>query len=1164
MMKDRMARILRGALLAFLVVLVILFVFGLVLWLDWPRWMGFFLIVVLAAFAAAGLLLMKILHRRREQHFVAQVIEQDEARIKVLSSKEKDEMKVLQERWKEAVDMLRRSHLRKLGNPLYVLPWYMVIGESGSGKTTAINSAKLSSPFTEVKRVQGISGTKNCEWWFFEEAVIIDTAGRYAIPVDEGRDKDEWQKFLRLLVKYRRKEPLHGLIVAVAADKLLSGPPEVLEDDGKNIRRRVDELMRALGVKFPVYVLVTKCDLVQGMTKFSAQLPEKALDQPMGFVNQGLSKEVGTFLADAMNTISERLKNIRLLLLQQPASKAVDPALLLFPEEFEQLGRGLDPFMKAAFQENPYQETPVLRGIFFSSGHQEGTPYSHFLEALGLIDQKEVLPGTSKGLYLHEFFSRVLPSDRQLFAPTTRATQWKALTRNLGLTAWLLFAIAVCGLLSFSYVKNLNSMKSAANDVAQAPVMTGQLQADLLTMERFKQVVSNLETENAHWWIPRFGLTESIKLERGLKEKFCKRFREGFLIPFDRRTQEVTPRLLTASAPDEVVGRHIMHLVRRINVLKARIEGATLENLRKMPQPPYVSVMADQAGVVETGKSFGDLYISYILWSNDTPEIHKEMAMLRARLRELISAKDAGLEWLPGWVDRESGLPGVTIADFWHGSVTLPDERRINPAFTRKGKEVIDAFFQEVQTALPEDPVVQAQTATFDRRYRASAFDAWYRFAAYFPKGADTLKGAKAWRLMAPNMASDQGPYSRFLDKATAELEPLAVQDSPVWLQQMYQLRLAKAQGYLKDQGTMAKAAEQGKKLVATVEKKIGKEAQAESIEAQVAAGKAYQELMAAVSAASSAASSRTQSYQSALQTYAEEPGSSKSPFHMANAAAAQLSTSLGRGRPAEEVVSHLVSGPILFLWTTVRMETGCYLQTSWEEKVLAEAQGETGQRATQVLFAPDGPVWKFVKGSGAAAPFIGWSLQRGYYPKETLGGTIPFEPSFFTTLVKGAKVQAALQAAQARQEYNVSIGGLPTDANSDARLKPHATKLEMHCSSGVQTLTNFQYAVTRTFKWAPDACGEVVLQIDVGDLILTKRYGGQGGFPDFLVDFKGGTRTFTPRDFPSEQAALTDLGIKFIKVNYRFTGEAQVIGHGVASTASGQVATTITRCWAD
>ena len=164
--------------------------------------MGFFLLLVLIGLGIGFLFFRKIWLRRREEKFVQQVIEQDESHLKTVSGKERDDLKELQNRWKEAIEALRRSHLRKYGNPLYVLPWYLVIGESGSGKTTAITSARLSSPFAEVSRTSGISGTRNCDWWFFEQAIILDTAGRYAIPIDEGRDKEEWQKFLALLIKY--------------------------------------------------------------------------------------------------------------------------------------------------------------------------------------------------------------------------------------------------------------------------------------------------------------------------------------------------------------------------------------------------------------------------------------------------------------------------------------------------------------------------------------------------------------------------------------------------------------------------------------------------------------------------------------------------------------------------------------------------------------------------------------------------------------------------------------------------------------------------------------------------------------------------------------------------------------------------------------------------
>ncbi|MGD9367852.1 MAG: type VI secretion protein IcmF/TssM N-terminal domain-containing protein, partial [Desulfobacteraceae bacterium] len=235
-MKQLLLKIFKGLLVIGVLLLAVLLVFGLVLLIGWPWWVGFFVLLGLIGLLLGGLVLRKILKRRREQMFVHQIVEQDEAAYKHLAPKEQDAAKELQGRWKEAIEALRKSHLRKYGNPLYVLPWYMVIGESGSGKTTAIESARLTSPFAEVTRTSGISGTRNCDWWFFEQAIIIDTAGRYAIPVDEGRDKDEWQKFLNLLAKFRKKEPLNGLVITVAADRLAQNTPEALHADGISIR----------------------------------------------------------------------------------------------------------------------------------------------------------------------------------------------------------------------------------------------------------------------------------------------------------------------------------------------------------------------------------------------------------------------------------------------------------------------------------------------------------------------------------------------------------------------------------------------------------------------------------------------------------------------------------------------------------------------------------------------------------------------------------------------------------------------------------------------------------------------------------------------------------------------------------------------------------------
>ena len=106
---------------------------------------------------------------------------------------------------------------------------------------------------------------------------------------------------------------------------------------------------------------------------------------------------------------------------------------------------------------------------------------------------------------------------------------------------------------------------------------------------------------------------------------------------------------------------------------------------------------------------------------------------------------------------------------------------------------------------------------------------------------------------------------------------------------------------------------------------------------------------------------------------------------------------------------------------------------------------------------------------------------------------------------MKGAKVQAA---AQVKQSFKVLITGQPTDANPEAKVKPHETKLDVQCASGVQSIANLNYPVTKTFTWAPDTCGEVNFQIEVGDVILTKKYSRAPRVPQFSAGLQGRQNT--------------------------------------------------------
>jgi len=1175
-MKKVLAKIFKTSLILAVFLLVLLLVFGVVLLLGWPLWLGFFILMGIGGIFLGIIFIRKILQRRREQNFVQQVIDQDETYIKGLEEVEKQKSKELQDRWKEAMEALRKSHLKKIGNPLYVLPWYLIIGESASGKTTAIKSARLSSPFAELSRTSGISGTRNCDWWFFEQAIILDTAGRYAIPVDEGRDKEEWQKFLSLLIKFRKKEPINGLVVTVAADKLIDPKMEVLEDDGKNIRKRIDELMRVLGAKFPIYILVTKCDLIQGMTQFCDNLSEKNLDQAMGFLNQEMSSDVMAFHERAVRIIGDRLRDLRLLIFQKTGS-GIDPGLLLFPEEFERIKPGLDTFIKAAFMENPYQETPILRGIFYSSGRQEGSPYSHFMSSLGLIEEREVLPGTNKGFFLKDFFSKILPKDRRLFSPTQKKLEWGRLTRNLGLTSWMAITIALCGLLSFSFVKNLSTLKDAATEFTPPPVLRGEIFADLTTMDRFKNGILNIEERNNRWWMPRFWLTESIGIEKELKKKYCDHFRDGFLVSFDKHMSDRFANFSVVT-PDAEIGRHVAHLVRRINLLQARLEGKSLESLGKKPQPSFDKfvVSADLHIFPELRERFHGLYLYNLVWRDDTSRLNQEMNMLQNWLKHLLSLRPNDMRWLAAWINEEPGISDIFQQDFWGGTLThasgksqenmneensIEQGLMIHRALTSQGKELIEYFIKEMENALTDPIFIAGRKKDFEEWYKQAYLNEWYKFGNKFPQGVNHLDGKREWQQMASFITTDKSPYFVLLDVMAEELDPfyedlIRDKDIPGWLDLLFEFQLVRSQveqknekdsWTWKDAGIATRATKKFQSRIDRLQRETGFRGfsgEAELIESRMVSANSFEKYREALEKIAPIASSRQLAFQMIGVVFSEDPVISNSPFFLARNEVNNMKKAMTGVGAEQQMFWELVEGPWNFLLEYGIQESACHITRLWEESVLVEVQGIPDKsNLGNLLLGQDGLVTKFI--NGPAKPFVGRSVDRGHYSKEALGKRIPFESSFLNFMTQGTLTvqHRRVEPEQKIQaNYSVNIRGLPTDANPEARIRPHGTNLDVMCADKTFNMVNLNYPVQKTIDWSPDTCGDVIFSINVGSSILTKKYTGKEAFPKFLQDFSRGVRTFTPGDFPESRAELERSGITYIRVHYQFSNHEPVL----------------------
>ncbi len=1206
-MKTKLIKVLKIFLVVTLVLLVILIIFGLVLTLGWPWWMGGFILAGIVGLILILLFMRRILLKRREKHFVNQVIAQDEASLKHVDMGEAERLRDLQTRWKEAIDTLKSSHLKRYGNPLYVLPWYLVIGESGSGKTTAIKNAGLSSPFAEVSRTSGLSGTRNCDWWFFEQAVLLDTAGRYAIPVDEGRDRDEWHQFLSLLARFRKKEPLNGLVVTVAADKLLQSNAEHLEEFGSSIRKRIDELMRILGTKFPVYILVTKCDLIQGMSPFCNRFDDKTLQQAMGAINRDSTIEIPTFVNQTISTIAERLRDLRLILLHKSTSTGhapvtgdrIDPALILFPDEFEQLKSGLTAFMKGAFKPNPYQETPILRGLYFSSGRQEGTPYSHFLKALGVIETKDVLPGTDRGLFLNDLFTKILPHDRRLFIPTTRTIRWGRLTRNLGLTAWVTAIISLCGLLSFSFVKNMQIIRGVPAEFTKPPVFEDKVLSNLSTMNRFRQTVLDIEKQNKGWWLPRFGLNKSKKVETRLKNTYCRTFSESLSAAYDLGLEDSLAGL-DKDISEKTVGRYAAHLARRINLLKARLAGVGFEELQNRPHPIYSPdlIMADAALQAELTSQFNLLNDNYLVWQEKTDVFNEEMQRLQSWLKYIMTKKSDNIYWLVAWLNSQPELEYITLEDFWGDRLKNPDDITIPPAFTMEGKKQIYNLIAEIEAALPDPTIFTEKKPDFDRWYHASYAKIWRDFASAFPKGEYWLADKTAWQQAALKMTNDESPYFTFLDILAVQLTALDKEKEQIpWIHLVHGFKAAKIQAVgdesIKKLGVIAKATQTGGSLLKKlqkVEKQVEKIGGGSPLDAQLLAAKSYQAYRKALSDIALAAESRKVSYELTVAYFKEDPATSESPFFVAHKALKNLQNALETDQTTyQKIFWDLASGPLYFIRDYVNLETACHLNSLWEKDVLFEIQGiKDKTRIHDLLFGTDGYAIKFI--NGPAAPFLSRSLEKGFFARSSLGRLLPFKTDFLEFITRSIEMakhknavdlDARLDALSEtpgeteallellflrdyektpikppkaepsepkppplvlKDKYLVSITGLPTDTNTESRIKPHATTLTLRCGDQQTQLINMNFPVKKTFVWVPETCTDVILKIEIGSHILMRQYSGQLAFPEFLKEFSGGRRTFTLDEFSENTDALKRQGVEHIKVNFQFDGYQPVV----------------------
>lgn len=461
-------------------------------------------------------------------------------------------------RFDDAIQALKKSGRR--GARLRDLPWYIVVGPPGAGKTTLLVNSGLTFPLDDKlgkEAIHGIGGTRSCDWWFTDQAVLLDTAGRYTTQDSNSRsDAAGWAAFLQMLRRHRRRQPVNGVIVAISALDLLTATARERDEHGRAIRRRLAELSRQLQIDFPVYFLVTKCDLVAGFMGFFAQLGAEERSQVWGVTFALDASETGAAVESFAGEMESLFGRLETRMFQRvhdernPRSRVAD---LAFPQQMALLSSACGDLLTRVFSMSKFDTRVLLRGLYFTSATQEGTPIDRLLTGVartfGLAGA--VAPcasGNGQAYFLGRLLNEVILQEAQLAGANRKLRAQKQAVHSAAYVACAALSIllAIGLLVSYTanthYIDNVSRLAVELKTTESGSESAGEMPGAWLPRLDLLRTITNAAEQYKSavpWWM-QMGLYRGGSLGAAARDAYT------------REINETLPPLLTARLEQEL------------------------------------------------------------------------------------------------------------------------------------------------------------------------------------------------------------------------------------------------------------------------------------------------------------------------------------------------------------------------------------------------------------------------------------------------------------------------------------------------------------------------------------------------------------------------------------------------------------------------------------
>lgn len=399
---------------------------------------------------------------------------------------QEDPIQRYEERQRFELDQVMLNMQQNLNrrNYLYALPWYLVLGLENAGKTSLINRSGQNFVFSNVMRASGKKSENpySFDWWIGDDSVLIDPDGELLTQRQNDPDNDGelerrlWLHFVKWLEQTRSRRPLNGVVLALDIAHLATTTVSERRAYASLIRARLRELMEQLTTRMPVYVTLTKLDLLYGFEPFFQEYTKEQRDEVLGFTfTLDSVDQFDKWLEEFRNQYHEFIGRLNLILpkaLQHAEDATERTAIYSFIRQLAGMSDVLEQFFQDALASDQFSTSALVRGVYFTSVYQQGVPSDAFVDAAarryGLEEAINSAQDaeSSTTFFSHELFSRIVYPEAGLASDNFRAAKRKRKLITLSTVACTIASVLLIGGWQRYYMKNSHQADEVLSRVA--------------------------------------------------------------------------------------------------------------------------------------------------------------------------------------------------------------------------------------------------------------------------------------------------------------------------------------------------------------------------------------------------------------------------------------------------------------------------------------------------------------------------------------------------------------------------------------------------------------------------------------------------------------------------------------------------------------------------